>query len=136
MRRRVEGQYAGVGREIVISEIAELKAELQRMCSTDIIQRVSNHSSKVSASLRKVSFGTEQQPGLVCDRDHRNERHVWAKYSPQTHRSRIGRIIRCECDVNSVRAQAKFIDNGWAENVSLAQGKDLPTACASVTKAR
>ena len=62
MCRGVEYQLAGIVCEIVIPEVAEFKAELQGMCSADVIQSVSNYCGKVSASLGEVTFGAERVP--------------------------------------------------------------------------
>jgi len=96
------------------------------MCSADVIQSVSNDCGKVSASLGEVTFGAEEEPRLVLDRDHRYERHIRAKDSCQSHGSRVGWIVRGESDVDTVRAEMKFIDQERAENVSLAQRENLP----------
>src|SRR5712664_2180958 len=71
--RGVEYQLAGIVGEIVIPKVAELKAELHGMCSADVVQSVSNYCGKVSASLGEVTFGAEEEPRLVLDRDHRYE---------------------------------------------------------------
>src|SRR6266576_2201347 len=123
MCRGVEYQLAGIVCEIVIPEVAEFKAELQGMCSADVIQSVSNYCRKVSASLGEVTFGAEQEPRFVLNRDHRYERHIRAHNSCQSNSSRVGWIVRREGNVDTFRAEMKFVDQVRAENVSLAQGE-------------
>src|SRR5713226_8986590 len=137
MRAGIKNKLSRVAVEIVVAEVAELTAKLKGMSAANVAQGVRANKCHVPASLRESALVTECKSSTeVLNTDGGHKSLIRAQSGAESKGGGIDRIIRHECNVDSVCPQTDLVHQVWTENMGLIDSQHLALSFARVAESR